>query len=141
MARGHASTVPGLAAVFLLFIGIAWALANPPGAAPDEGAHYVKAIGVGGGDLYGRRPAPTRAEVEALVNTTRSPDERARIEAFLRAEPSASAPRSTVATRVAFRPLVSGRNAERTEQLTSGPGSARAAALPGRVPSHLWPTT
>jgi hypothetical protein len=33
---------------------LAWALANPPFASPDEGAHYVRALGVGGGELVGR---------------------------------------------------------------------------------------
>lgn len=43
--------VPLLFGAFLLLAGLAWAVANPPGIGPDEGAHYVKAIGVGGGDL------------------------------------------------------------------------------------------
>jgi hypothetical protein len=33
---------------------LAWALANPPFASPDEAAHYVRALGVGGGELVGR---------------------------------------------------------------------------------------
>jgi hypothetical protein len=33
---------------------LAWAVANPPFASPDEGAHYVRALGVGGGELVGR---------------------------------------------------------------------------------------
>jgi len=105
---------------------------NPPGAGPDEGAHYVKAIGVGGGDLYGRRPAPTPAEVEALVNTRRSPDERARIEAFLRAEPSASALWLQRTSREFTVPAGSGRSV-----VALGDPAALAGELLQRRPARL----
>jgi hypothetical protein len=75
--------VPALIALFLALIGTAWALTNPPGAGPDEGAHYVKALGAGAGHLYGSKPAPGRAEIQALVGTKRSSEERAKLEAFL----------------------------------------------------------
>lgn len=39
---------------FLLLMGIAWVVANPPGYAPDEPAHYTKAIAVGRGQWVGR---------------------------------------------------------------------------------------
>jgi hypothetical protein len=42
---------PLLITAFLVLIGAAWIVTNPPGLVPDEGAHYVKAVGVGGGDL------------------------------------------------------------------------------------------
>jgi len=45
---------PSLFVAFLLFMGVAWVFANPPGYAPDEPAHYVKAIGVGRGQFVGR---------------------------------------------------------------------------------------
>jgi hypothetical protein len=48
--------VSGLVLIVLLALGSAWVFGNPPGAAPDEGSHYVKAVGVGGGDLAGRPP-------------------------------------------------------------------------------------
>ena len=38
---------------------LAWAFTNPPGAGPDEAANYIKAVGVGQGDLLGvRGPLP-----------------------------------------------------------------------------------
>ncbi len=36
-----------LVAAFVLLTGISWIVANPPGYAPDEPAHYTKAIAVG----------------------------------------------------------------------------------------------
>jgi len=39
---------------FLVLMGIAWLFANPPGYAPDEPAHYTKAVGVGRGQFVGR---------------------------------------------------------------------------------------
>ena len=44
----------GLAYVLLT---AAWAVGNPPFAAPDEWAHQLRAIGVGRGDLIGERGA------------------------------------------------------------------------------------
>src|SRR5437763_16453262 len=46
----------------LVAIGMAltlagWLFANPPGAAPDEHAHYTKAVAAGRGDLRGA-PVP-----------------------------------------------------------------------------------
>ena len=56
-------------------MGVAWLMATPPGAAPDEGAHYIKAIGVGRGDPYGGpvvsrspdRPAFSEAHADDLA--------------------------------------------------------------------------
>lgn len=57
-------------------IAIAWVFANPPFAAPDEGAHYVRAVGVGSGGLIGeattaRQPGLTERQVDWLTKTTR----------------------------------------------------------------------
>jgi hypothetical protein len=41
MRSVRSNAFPSLFAGFLLLIGVAWALANPPGAGPDEPAHYV----------------------------------------------------------------------------------------------------
>lgn len=35
-------------------LALAWVVGNPPGAAPDEGDHYLRAMAVAGGDLRGR---------------------------------------------------------------------------------------
>jgi hypothetical protein len=45
----------GIAALILACwaIGLSWVFTNPPLAAPDEFAHYLKAIGVGRGELVG----------------------------------------------------------------------------------------
>ena len=37
----------------------AWVFANPPGAAPDERAHYVRALGAGHLELAGRTFEPS----------------------------------------------------------------------------------
>jgi hypothetical protein len=40
-------------------LALAWAFLNPPGAGPDEAANYVKAVGVGQGQILGARgPLP-----------------------------------------------------------------------------------
>lgn len=52
---------------FVVLMGIAWLMATPPGSAPDEPAHYVKAIGAGHGDLYGEPYAITAAERRAFA--------------------------------------------------------------------------
>jgi hypothetical protein len=90
MRTGRSYAAPVLFALFLLLIGVAWALADPPGAGPDEPAHYVKALGVAGGDLYGRTPeGASQAEVRALLNTRHSPQELARLRDFLGQKPTA----------------------------------------------------
>jgi hypothetical protein len=92
MGTGQSRAVPALSALFLLLIGVSWALANPPGAGPDEPAHYIKALGVAGGDLYGRTPeGASEAQVRALLNTRHSPEELAELKAFLGRKPSAGA--------------------------------------------------
>jgi hypothetical protein len=48
---------PRLLIAFVLLIGTSWIVANPAGYAPDEPAHYTKAIGVGRGELVGK-PEP-----------------------------------------------------------------------------------
>ncbi len=44
---------PYLLIGFVLLLGFSWVFANPPGYAPDEPAHYTKAVGVGRGELVG----------------------------------------------------------------------------------------
>ena len=40
-------------------LSLAWVFSNPPGAGPDEAANYIKAVGVGQGELLGARgPLP-----------------------------------------------------------------------------------
>jgi hypothetical protein len=57
---------PLLVAGFLVLMGIAWLMAVPPGASFDEPAHYVKAIGAGRGELYGRPPVVSAANLREL---------------------------------------------------------------------------
>jgi hypothetical protein len=57
--------VPLLVLFFLVALGAAWIFGNPPGAAPDEASHYVKAIGAGGGDLAGSPPTSDPTELSA----------------------------------------------------------------------------
>ena len=47
-----------LAVICLALAGLAWIYGNAPSGAPDELAHYVKALGVGGGDILGDAPTP-----------------------------------------------------------------------------------
>lgn len=50
---------PVLVAAAYVLLGSAWLMGNPPGAAPDEGAHYLKALAAGRGELHlDRRPPP-----------------------------------------------------------------------------------
>jgi hypothetical protein len=58
--------VPVLIGSFLALIGLAWAIADPPGYGPDERAHYVKALGAGGGELYGEPETVSDADLRAL---------------------------------------------------------------------------
>jgi hypothetical protein len=57
-------------------IALAWAFSNPPFAAPDEGAHYLRAVGVGDGTLIGDQTnapptAPGGRQSAWLATTTR----------------------------------------------------------------------
>jgi hypothetical protein len=49
----RATATVGLFAVGVLFLGVAWAGANPPAASPDEPAHVVKAYATGNGQVAG----------------------------------------------------------------------------------------
>jgi Predicted membrane protein (DUF2142) len=84
MEAGRLNAAPALFGLFLVLIGVAWAVADPPGAGPDEPEHYVKALGVGGGDLYGRAPPtsrqPTQAQLRRLLNS--SPEQLGQLDAL-----------------------------------------------------------
>jgi hypothetical protein len=58
--------VPVLIGVFLGLLGVAWVISNPPGYGPDERAHYVKALGAGGGQLYGEPATVNKAQLRAF---------------------------------------------------------------------------
>lgn len=73
------SPTPLLAAGWGLLL-CAWAFGNPPFAAPDEGAHFVRTAGVAEGTLVGREPAgpvtplvvyPTARRTAWVAQTTR----------------------------------------------------------------------
>lgn len=49
---------PALVALALVLAGLAWTFGTPPGGAPDELTHYLKALGVAGGQLAGDPPDP-----------------------------------------------------------------------------------
>src|SRR2546423_3112217 len=57
--RGGAATLrwPLAAAGYGLLL-LAWVFASPPGAAPDESAHSVRAAAAGAGQLQGRPATP-----------------------------------------------------------------------------------
>jgi Predicted membrane protein (DUF2142) len=66
----------------MILLVVAWIAATPPGSAPDEDAHYVKALGAGGGQLRGApvggaaatKPPAGRAQIAGawLAENTRS---------------------------------------------------------------------
>ena len=56
---------PLVLALSLAGFGVAWAVTNPIGAAPDEPAHYIKALAVGQGDWLGSKLAPGEQPVFA----------------------------------------------------------------------------
>ena len=60
---------PVLAAVAYSVLAISWAVTNPPFAAPDEPAHYLRALAVGDLSLAGS----TQVNVPAGLWTTRDP--------------------------------------------------------------------
>ena len=67
MLRGRVT--PLLLALSVTLLTIAWIVANPPSAAPDETAHYIKALGAGDGDLVGK--PPPHAEKATTVRSER----------------------------------------------------------------------
>jgi Predicted membrane protein (DUF2142) len=87
--KSRLNAAPGLFGVFLLLICLAWALGLPPGAGPDEHEHYVKALGVGGGDLYGRPPRarePSQQQLERFLKI--SPEDLAKLNALAQKPPT-----------------------------------------------------
>jgi hypothetical protein len=54
--RGAAPAI--LVAAGLALLVLAWVFGNPPGSAPDERAHYVRALGAGGLELAGKALRP-----------------------------------------------------------------------------------
>ena len=61
-----ASRAPILAVAAYLFLCSAWLLGNPPGAAPDEDDHYLKALAAGRGEIHLDRPAPPPPDMDSL---------------------------------------------------------------------------
>src|SRR5436190_20135921 len=87
--KSRLNAAPGLFGVFLLLIGLAWALGVPPGAGPDEHEHYIKALAVGGGDLYGRPPRtrdPSPEQLERFLKI--SPEDLAKLNALAEEPPT-----------------------------------------------------
>src|SRR5258708_11118343 len=44
---------PRLLSAGFLLLALAWVVGNPPGSAPDEPEHYIRALSVGNGQLLG----------------------------------------------------------------------------------------
>jgi len=63
--------VPILVIVAYALLGLSWLVANPPGAAPDEPAHYLKALAAGQGDLTLDSRPTVPADVDSLPQTLR----------------------------------------------------------------------
>jgi hypothetical protein len=83
-------SVPWLFALAYVVLVAAWVGANPPGAAPDEPAHYIKALGAGGGDFVGTSP---QGNSEGLSGVTpRQQAWQLRTSRSVRVPPSLAAP-------------------------------------------------
>ena len=65
-ARAHILVIVAYA-----LLGAAWLVTNPPGAAPDEPAHYLKAIVAGRGELRLESRPPVPADVDAMPQPLR----------------------------------------------------------------------
>jgi len=63
--RGLLPRVPLLLLAGWVALSIAWVFSNPPFAAPDEGQHYFRAVGVGQGELVG-----PKASADNIVTQT-----------------------------------------------------------------------
>jgi predicted membrane protein DUF2142 len=69
--------VPALVIGCYALLGLAWAMSNPPFAAPDEDAHYLRTLGVANGHLLGARgrypsdPTLTRRHRAAIDDVAR----------------------------------------------------------------------
>jgi hypothetical protein len=46
-------------------VAIAWAMTDPPFAAPDEANHYLRAVGINDGSLLGKRARDTNQSIDA----------------------------------------------------------------------------
>ena len=64
---GSRHTPVALLGAGLTLLVLAWVFGNPPGAAPDERAHYVRALGAGGLQLAGATFEPTEEQREAFL--------------------------------------------------------------------------
>lgn len=70
MASGHRAVLV-LVSSALALLTVGWIFGTPPGAGPDEGAHYVRALGVGQGDPVGAPFEPSREQIEAFEQAVR----------------------------------------------------------------------
>ena len=68
-ARQAGAASAGLLAAGLALLIAAWVFANPPGAAPDERAHYVRALRAGSLELAGDTFRPTPEQRKAFIAT------------------------------------------------------------------------
>jgi hypothetical protein len=66
-ARQAGAAPAGLLAAGLALLIAAWVFGNPPGAGPDERAHYVRALGAGDLELAGATFHPTPEQRKAFV--------------------------------------------------------------------------
>ncbi|MBW3574391.1 MAG: DUF2142 domain-containing protein [Actinobacteria bacterium] len=82
---------PWLFVLAYLTLVVAWVGANPPGAAPDEPAHYVKALAAGGGALVGT-PPPAGSEEGLSAVTPGQKAWQARTTRLVPVPPSLAAP-------------------------------------------------
>ena len=70
VAHGFAGRTAALFVLPYLLLMLAWAMSNPPGAAPDELDHLVKALGVGQLEIGKPFTGPTRSNLGAQRNAS-----------------------------------------------------------------------
>lgn len=79
-ARGvlRRSSAAAMAAAAYVLLVLAWSLGNPPFASPDEAAHYIRAVGLGTGQLAGEAdgfpytPGTNRVQLDFMNRYTRA---------------------------------------------------------------------
>ncbi|MDQ6725360.1 MAG: DUF2142 domain-containing protein [Actinomycetota bacterium] len=71
--RGGRRLVLGLLIGCYALLAVAWVMGNPPGAAPDEGDHYVRALAVASGDVVGRPNPELVGQPKALPKKAGEP--------------------------------------------------------------------
>lgn len=72
-AHPHRRRALALVVACYALLAVAWVVGNPPGSAPDEGDHYVRALAVASGDLRGRPNPDLEGQPQSLPKAAGQP--------------------------------------------------------------------